>query len=185
LAQWAISYEDLSTCTFCRFGAPEEVHPDCQKQLDWQRLELGTLDCAYSKWYFRHNFDKCIVEDKIQCGPIKALLEEHKLPSYSIAILQVDVEGYEHVLLPGLMNELSDDTLPAVIHFEHKMLREYDRISNFTTTREEDIYAALRIRGYVLYNQGWGDMLALRVGERKDTRERERETEGILGRPVG
>lgn len=161
---WAVSYDTAppDLCTFCRFDTSETAQPQCKRKPDWMKLQLGTLECGYSKQFFNVDFDACIIQDKVKCGPVSALLHKTGLPvATPIAILQVDVEGYEYMLLPGLLNELPDHMLPLVIHFEHKVMRHKDQ-KNGTTTRAADVNELLRKYGYVLYDQDY-DYLALRV----------------------
>jgi len=125
LAQQAISYEANQTqCTFCHFNVSENALEVCNSRPDWQRYQLGTLDCDYSRRYYsrRGIFEQCIIQDQLRCGTIVSLLDQWQIPANTIAILQVDIEGYEYILLNGLINELLDNAaLPPVIHFEHKV----------------------------------------------------------------
>ena len=83
------------------------------------------------------------------------------MPSDAIAILQVDIEGYEYILFAGLMDELADESLPLVIHFERKVMLYADK-RNGTTTRVAGLIELLRKRGYAVYDDG-EDLLALRI----------------------
>jgi hypothetical protein len=45
----AVAYDENKTeCSFCRFNV-ESTDEICVNHPDWMRLELGTLDCDYSK----------------------------------------------------------------------------------------------------------------------------------------
>ena len=130
LAQQAISYEaSQKQCTFCHFNVSDNALEICNSRPDWQRYQLGTLDCDYSRRYYRPDiFEQCIIQDQLQCGTIVSLLDQWQIPADTIAILQVDIEGYEYMLLTGLIHELLDDAaLPPVIHFEHKVMQVYDK----------------------------------------------------------
>lgn len=167
LQQWAISYEvetntTATSCEFCRFNQ-NSTDPACTGQPEWMRNQVGTLDCAYSrKRVFGKNFDACVVQDHLPCGTISQLLHNLGLPiDAPIGILQIDVEGYEATILPSLLNEMPDDNLPIVIHFEHKVLRHLDSLDR-GGYRAKEITTLLRQKNYLLYDQGQ-DMLALRV----------------------
>eukprot|EP00544_Gedaniella_sp_CCMP2646_P013105 CAMPEP_0202500128 /NCGR_PEP_ID=MMETSP1361-20130828/32038_1 /ASSEMBLY_ACC=CAM_ASM_000849 /TAXON_ID=210615 /ORGANISM="Staurosira complex sp., Strain CCMP2646" /LENGTH=361 /DNA_ID=CAMNT_0049132493 /DNA_START=29 /DNA_END=1114 /DNA_ORIENTATION=- len=161
LIQGAISYGPSRTCTFCRFDTSETAPDECNKHPDWMKYQIGTLDCDQSQRFFQDNFEKCIVQDSIICGSIATLLQEQvQLPSSNIAMLQLDVEGYEYEIISGLLDDLDDHSLPPVIHFENKVMREQDIKKNGTTALDANTF--LRSRGYILYDRG-EDTLALRA----------------------
>jgi hypothetical protein len=165
LSNWAVSYSGDSKCKFCHFDVSETAHPDCNKREKWARKQLGTLDCDYSRVFFGADFDKCIIQDEIPCGTIAELLRDKQLPDDApIAMLQIDVEGYEHVIIPSLFDELPESALPPVIHFEHKVMRAKDELNG--TKRAIEINKLLRLHGYILFDEG-DDMLAIRVASRE------------------
>jgi len=153
--QFAVSYENKETCSFCRLDTTK-----CENEPDWVKYQLGSLDCDYCKKNF-HKFDKCWIEDKVPCGPVTKLLRETVQDEYApISFLQIDIEGYEHVLIPGLLQELS--FLPPVIHYEEKVMAASDE--KYNSTRVQTVQSVLREYGYILFPQG-EDVLALRVSD--------------------
>eukprot|EP01083_Nonionella_stella_P169807 576613_1 len=54
----AVSYDSSQkTCPFCHTNTTEGVPKACSVLADWKKFQLGTLDCGYSKYYFKKNFD--------------------------------------------------------------------------------------------------------------------------------
>jgi len=163
LARGAVSYDTSNEermCPFCRFDLDSELE-NCIGHPDWMTLQIGTLDCAYSKLFFGINFDDCIIQDPLPCAPVGETVEKHGLPQRGVAMVQIDVEGYEAVIIPNMLKDTAKDDLPPIIHFEHKVMYEKDRL-NGTTTRMNDTFAILENAGYKLYDQG-EDTLALLV----------------------
>jgi hypothetical protein len=72
------------------------------------------------------NFERCILQTPLPCGPIANLLLNNHITPHNIAMLQIDIEGYEAILLPKFMREVPIHLLPPVIHFEAKVMQEYD-----------------------------------------------------------
>ena len=182
--QAAVSYNDeqgdgTGMCTFCRFNTSDNAPEKCAKRADWQKFQIGTLDCGYSKKFFMKDYDLCIVQDKIPCSSVSNLLKRRNIPSNNIAMLQADVEGYEYILLTNFLNELPPDMLPPIIHFEHKVLAYQDNTyplpgsaesirknsgneTAWQRNRTDIAMSALLEKGYQLFDQG-DDMLAVRV----------------------
>jgi hypothetical protein len=130
----------------------------------WMRLQLGTLDCEYSKKLYGSKFDLCVLNDPLPCSSVVNLLSERFVPAEHIAMLQIDIEGYEYILLEGIVKEIPDKSLPPVIHFEKKVMIDQD--SKFPinrTSRMARVEQLLGSKGYVLYDEG-ADCLALRFG---------------------
>lgn len=165
LLQGAVAYgsEDRS-CTFCRFDVDSKLEK-CAKHPDWMKYQIGTLDCAYSRRFFGDNFNDCIIQGPVPCAPIDELMEQRKLPPGSMAMLQIDIEGYEAILIPNFLKDKARDDLPPIIHFEHKVMAHLDK-KNGTTTRRMDTDKELERYGYSLFDQG-EDTLALLL-ERKE-----------------
>eukprot|EP00978_Attheya_sp_CCMP212_P032489 scaffold127181_cov39-Attheya_sp.AAC.1 len=160
LSNWAVSYEPNAECTFCRFDLSKSSDQVCKDEPDWTRYQLGTLECEFSKQF--PFFELCIIQDKVDCSCIQNILtSKFGFPDKPpIAMVQIDVEGYEQILIPGMLNEFDSTTWPPIIHFEHKMLRNRD--INNDWDRAIKLNDALRKRGYYLYDQG-EDILAIRV----------------------
>jgi hypothetical protein len=131
---------------------------------DWMRLQIGTLDCEHSKRFFGKDFDMCIIQDPLPCNAIGKLLSDKFVPFEPIAMLQIDIEGYEYILLDGLFNEMPNKFLPPVIHFEHKVMIDQDRKHPLInrTSRMDHVTKLLDSKGYQLYDQG-EDYLALKL----------------------
>jgi hypothetical protein len=117
------------------------------------KTQLGTISEANGR--LRHALHwECIVVDHVPCGTMFDLLE-HQWGSEAaqqalsnLMVLQVDVEGYEELLLPAVMREADRRgiRLPPVIHYESKIVKYWDRRDN--TSRLPTIRDALRERGY-------------------------------------
>lgn len=154
LLQYAVSYNAISsTCGFCRF---EPLR--CPGYPDWMKYQLGSLDCAYSRKKFQV-FDKCWIEEAVNCGSLASVLENAiGTTNLPIAILQVDVEGYEAILIQEILSELP--SLPALINFERKVMDDPDLLQN--TSRTDTLYRVLRKNGYILHPHG-EDIMALHL----------------------
>ena len=128
------------------------------------KLQIGTLDCDHSRRFHGENFDLCILQDPLPCNSLATLLAENFVPSEDIAMLQIDIEGYEYILLDGLFKETPHKSLPPVIHFEHKVMKEQDERHPLVnrTSRLDSTKELLRSRGYQFYDEG-EDYLALRL----------------------
>uniref|UniRef100_A0A7S1Z3L5 Methyltransferase FkbM domain-containing protein n=1 Tax=Ditylum brightwellii TaxID=49249 RepID=A0A7S1Z3L5_9STRA len=151
-----VSYNSSkATCPFCYMNTHEDAPEDCKALPDWMRLQLGTLDCDYLRIFFSGHVH-CVLEDPLPCSSITQLLSDKFLSSENIAMLQIDVEGYEHMLLEGFMKELPDDKLPYIIHFEHKVMKQYLK------KQLEGLKDAMEDKGYILYDQG-EDYLAIKL----------------------
>lgn len=131
---------------------------------DWMRLQLGTLDCDHSKRFFNTDFDLCIVQEPLPCNSLVKLLSDRFVPAGYIAMLQIDIEGYEYILLDGMIKEIPDRSLPPVIHFEHKVMKDQDARHPLVnrTSRMDQVKEMLGSRGYHFYDEG-EDYLALKL----------------------
>jgi len=161
----AVSYDSTKTaCPFCRFNTADDAPDRCKKQPDWMKLQIGTLDCEHSKRFFADDFDLCILQDPLPCSSLMNLLSGNFVPSEHIAMLQIDIEGYEYILLDGMLKEMPDSSLPPVIHFEHKVMIDQDEKHPLVnrTSRIDHTKGLLSSRGYYLYDEG-EDYLALRL----------------------
>ena len=160
----AVSYDGSAReCAFCRVNTADDAPQYCKELPDWMRLQLGTLDCAYSRKFFNTDFDLCVLQDPLPCSSVGNLLRSKGLELENIAMLQIDIEGYEYILLQGFMKEVSDGSLPPIIHFEHKVMKELDAKEYMNiTSRMDGVIDLLTGRGYVLYDEG-EDYLAVRL----------------------
>ena len=131
---------------------------------DWMRLQLGTLDCEHSKRFFNTDFDLCVLQDPLPCNSLVKLLSDKFIPAEHIAMLQIDIEGYEYILLDGVFKEVPDNSLPPVIHFEHKVMFDQDKRHPLVnrTSRLDHTMELMRSKGYHLYDEG-EDYLAIRL----------------------
>ena len=79
-----------------------------------------------------------------------------------IAILQIDTEGYEGILLPNLFREWEQHELilPPVIHYESKIMRKWLRKGKNNVLQQ--IHDTLEDKGYIIY-QGREDDLAIQI----------------------
>jgi hypothetical protein len=129
---------------------------------DWMQLQLGTLDCEYSKKFYGPEFDLCVLKDPLPCSSLVNLLSERFVPAENIVMLQIDIEGYEYILLEGIVKEIPDKFLPPVIHFETKVMIGQDSTFPINgTSRMARVEQLLGSKGYVLYDEG-DDCLAIR-----------------------
>jgi hypothetical protein len=127
---------------------------------DWMRLQLGTLDCDHSKRFFNTDFDLCVLQEPLPCDSLVKLLSDKFVPE----TLQIDIEGYEYILLDGMIKEIPDKSLPPVIHFEHKVMKDQDERHPLVnrTSRMDQVKELLGFRGYQFYDEG-EDYLALKM----------------------
>lgn len=147
-----------TTCPFCRVNTAKGAPKECTTIPDWAKFQIGTLDCAHSRKFFGKDFDLCILQDPLPCSSITNLLLQQSLSSDNIAILQIDIEGYEYRVFEGLfLGELPEYSLPPVIHFEHKVMKEQDE------ARLTMVKKLIQSKGYELHQQG-EDYLAVRMG---------------------
>lgn len=161
----AVSYgSSAKTCPFCRMNTAEDAPKECKDHPDWMKLQIGTLDCEHSKRFFANNFDLCILQDPLPCSSVVSLITQKLLTSRpDIAMLQIDVEGYEYILLDGFLSEVQDISLPPVVHFEHKVMKDQDRTNPLDgKSRLNGTIELLQSRGYILYDEG-EDFLAIRL----------------------
>eukprot|EP00980_Cylindrotheca_fusiformis_P011670 scaffold2756_cov105-Cylindrotheca_fusiformis.AAC.1 len=154
----AISYSSTeSECAFCRYNTDADAPEECS-HADWMKFQLGSLDCGYHQRFFGQKiFDKCIIKDPLPCGPVSELLKKRApyLPQdATVAMVQIDVESYEYILLSGLLTDLKP--LPPVIHFENKVMKAADRKTPLENgeKRLEIAISALEDAGYVVYEEG-------------------------------
>ena len=158
-------------CAFCQYNTREDAPEQCKKAADWMKYQIGTLNCEHSKMF--HNkkfdlFDLCILQDPLPCGVLSDMLKQeagldaHTAP---LAILQIDIEGYEYKLLQNYLTT-EGVQLPHAIHYEWKVMNELSRTMPLkgTQTRNQIVENLLRARGYVLWQEG-EDVLALRLNE--------------------
>jgi len=161
----AVSYEDSNktSCSFCRFNTADDAPATCKGKPDWVKLQLGTLDCEHSNTPYKKN-SECIVNDTLPCNSLVTLLSDNFVPTEHIAMLQIDIEGYEYILLDGMLKEMPDESLPPVIHFEKKVMHHQDKMHPLRnrTSRLDHTKELLSSRGYHLFDEA-EDYLALRL----------------------
>ncbi len=166
----AVNFEETlgNQCTFCRMNTAPDAPEKCKGKPDWVKYQLGSLDCDYQKEYFGPEiFDTCILQDPLPCGVLTELLrheaglDPNTLP---LAILQIDIEGYEYKLLQNYLADDKASSLPHVIHYEHKVMAHLDErlpLDN-NQTRNQITEELLHSKGYTLWLEG-EDVLALRL----------------------
>jgi hypothetical protein len=93
------------------------------------------------------------------------LLSDKFIPAEHIAMLQIDIEGYEYILLDGVFREIPDNYLPPVIHFEHKVMFDMDKKHPLVnrTSRLHHVMELMMSKGYQLYDENEDDYLAIRL----------------------
>ena len=163
----AVSYDDRKTeCPFCRVNTAEDAPQTCKDFPDWMRLQMGTLDCEQMRRFYGVNFDLCVLQDPLPCSSINNLLKQKNVSPEHISVLQIDIEGYEYILIKGLIEDIQDESLPRIIHFEHKVMKNED-IQNplNVSSRLEVVSTMLTGRGYILHDQG-EDYLAIKLSDR-------------------
>lgn len=154
----AISYDsNVTSCAFCRYNLSPDAPEECS-HADWMKTQIGTLDCSYSRRFFGARiFEKCILKDPLPCGPVKKLMYDRApyMPENTlVAMVQIDVEAYEYILLEGLLHDL--DPLPPVIHFENKVMKNLDRKKPLESgeNRLQMAFDSLTKVGYQIYEEG-------------------------------
>ncbi len=65
-------------------------------------------------------FDTCIIQDPLPCSSLKKLLSDKFVPVEHIAMLQIDIEGYEYILLDGMLKEMPDSLHAICLQTEEK-----------------------------------------------------------------
>jgi len=161
----AVSYDtSKDTCPFCRVNTADDAPTVCQNFPGWKKLQVATLDCEFMKTFHGPNFDVCILQDPLPCSSITNLLSKKSISSENIAILQIDIEGYEYVLFNHFLKEIPEENLPPIIHFEHKVMKEQDKLKPLedNESRLGTVTSMLHNKGYKLHDQG-EDYLAVRV----------------------
>eukprot|EP00584_Thalassiosira_punctigera_P017870 CAMPEP_0172560970 /NCGR_PEP_ID=MMETSP1067-20121228/90991_1 /TAXON_ID=265564 ORGANISM="Thalassiosira punctigera, Strain Tpunct2005C2" /NCGR_SAMPLE_ID=MMETSP1067 /ASSEMBLY_ACC=CAM_ASM_000444 /LENGTH=295 /DNA_ID=CAMNT_0013350901 /DNA_START=99 /DNA_END=986 /DNA_ORIENTATION=+ len=160
----AVSYDGTKTeCPFCRVNTADDAPQRCREIPDWMRLQIGTLDCEHSYRFFNKDFDLCVLQDPLPCSSIDNLLRKKNVSPEHVAMLQVDIEGYEYVLIDGFLKEVPDESLPPIIHFEHKVMRDQDKQNHLNiSSRLEVVSSMLTERGYTFHDEG-EDYLAIRL----------------------
>lgn len=144
-----------TTCPFCRANTSRDAPLRCKNFPSWKRFQLGTLECNnLLKFLGKKDFDLCIIQDPLPCSSALNLLSEKSVPTKNIAMLQIDIEGYEYAFFGGFLKEMEDTHLPPIIHFEHKVMK-----SPQLATLEK----LLKSKGYVLYKENNEDTFALRL----------------------
>ena len=116
--------------------------------------------------FYGVNFDLCVLQDPLPCSSINNLLKQNNVSPEHISVLQIDIEGYEYILIKGLIEDIQDESLPRIIHFEHKVMKNED-IQNplNVSSRLEVVSTMLTGRGYILHDQG-EDYLAIKLSDR-------------------
>ena len=155
-------------CAFCRVNTADDAPEVCQQLPDWMKDQIGSLDCEYQKKFHEERFEPCVLQDPLPCGVLGELLRREggiDAATAPLAILQIDIEGYEYKLLQNYL--LSDARLPHAIHYEYKVMAQldggYKRMPlNGTQTRNQIVENLLHARGYTLWLEG-EDVLALRL----------------------
>ena len=128
----------------------------------WLRRQVGTLDRQQLQTVLDATvFDTCIVPQAVACGTAtELLLRVVQLPERApVALWQMDVEGYEAVLVPAMLEEFRNN-LPVLIHYENKLLKRWDaRDGTDTLPRMRRL---LTDTGYTVL-EGRQDDLAMRL----------------------
>jgi len=160
--QYAVSYDDAkedNLCPFYRFRDNDDPNSTeyCRSRPDWMRLQVGTLFSGQHKWIFGPQvFDECVIADPVPCGSVRNLWNSlHKVDDQPpFAVIQIDTEGYEEHIIPGLLREWKEAgwSLPPLIHFEDKCLKDFDRRNQ--TERWPHLQQVLWDHGYTLFPDG-------------------------------
>jgi hypothetical protein len=151
LLNQAIKYNTSTTetdgrCSFCTFDFEVEA---CKDKPDWMKYQIGALSCPIER-----NRKQCFKVVQLPCGTIGAALDQVGVDSGDLAVLQIDVEGFETPILEGFFSETAREHYPPIIHFELRILME--------RRQADPLLKLLRNHGYgVRYKQGANDALAL------------------------
>lgn len=163
LAQQAITDDQSqTTCTFCYFDNSPDAPELCKEAQEWARLQLGTLQCDRYENFFRGRRDGCIIHEELPCHSLHASVHQWGLSLSDIAMLQVDIEGFELQMFEAMVNSQLQKqpqyALPPVIHFEIKVLKVRDRQDQ--TDALDRLVSILHNAGYLLFEDG-EDVLGL------------------------
>ena len=109
-----------------------------------QKYEIGSMECDRKAVA---DLQDCFTRSEFDCGKIVngGLSNLNLLPS-QIAVLQIDVEGFEKQVLEGFFSEIDDPShYPPVINFENKILLGRKIL--------QPVYDLLRNKGYSLHEK--------------------------------
>jgi hypothetical protein len=137
-------------CGFCRF---DETSTKCDDVPSWQKYQIGSMECG------REVNKQCFVRSEFLCGRIAEAMENVHVHPSQVAVLQIDVEGFERQTLEGFFDEISPSDYPPAINFENKILKRRKQL--------EPLYKLLRSKGYSLHEKPT-DTLCL-LGYKGDT----------------
>lgn len=156
----AVSSEARHKCSFCSFNT-STTSDRCQQMPEWKKYQLGTLQCDWSRKLFGNVFDECIAMTEVDCGPISTVIKNYGMFVENVAMLQMDVEGYENDILNGLFSRISPNMYPPILYFEHKVIKGRN------ATMLKELYSKLRGAGYLLFDH-WQDTMALLIDPPKE-----------------
>lgn len=133
----------------------------CADEQDWIKFQIGSFDEQSVRKFFGRNFDHCIETTSLTCGPIDLAFDKVSWASGAskqLAALQVGVEGYDGVLLEGV---LDSGSRPLVTHFERGVMAGWGRQQG--TSRLEHCLAKLRASGHRVQNSTGEGLLAFQI----------------------
>ena len=122
---------DSGTCPFCHFDYDRE---ECKDWSDHMKKETGSMECDSAAKR------KCFKASPFVCTTIREALHGVGLTPRDVVALQMDVEGYEKMMIEGYFGEIGEDELPPIINFESKVLRGRGQL--------EDVERLLKEKGY-------------------------------------
>mmetsp|Transcript_1544 Transcript_1544/g.1858 ORF Transcript_1544/g.1858 Transcript_1544/m.1858 type:complete len:116 (+) Transcript_1544:465-812(+) len=88
---------------------------------------------------------KCFKKDVFTCDTILNTIHNHGYSIQDLAVLQMDVEGFEKILLEGFFAEVPKEYLPPVINFESRVLKPRGEL--------ESVFQLLRQNGYGIHEK--------------------------------
>ena len=129
-------------CGFCHFDEFSKASK-CHDIPSWQKYEIGSMECDRKAV---QNLGECFVRSEFDCSKIiDGGLSNLGLKASQIAVLQIDVEGFEQQVLEGFFSELDGKNYPPVINFENKVL--------MTRKQLQPVYDLLKSKGYSLHEK--------------------------------
>eukprot|EP00038_Savillea_parva_P019459 m.27607 g.27607 ORF g.27607 m.27607 type:complete len:459 (-) comp4428_c0_seq1:46-1422(-) len=139
----------------------------CEDHARYMREQLGSLDEQSMRRYFGPNFDRCIAEEQLSCGPLSTVVNRLNWDSEvqpRIDVLHIDAEGYDGVIINGILSA-PIEVPPPIIYFEAKVMR-----TRIRSDKEQpyscafmDLFDRLRADGRHIVYDGGEDALAIKM----------------------
>ena len=127
--QLVLNYQDQKNMKFenCAVSAADETKEfffveDQGDAPEWA-TQLNSFKKDGLEWLQKQYPKVLIGSTHIECKTLENILRKHQIPAEKLSLIQIDTEGYDHVILKSL------DLLkmkPQIIIFEHRHLKDTD-----------------------------------------------------------